>query len=495
MPCGLYRFLIVPRRNQDFQRTCYNKKNEGCKVEVAVMGSLMHDWADVFDAVHNDMIITDGRGVVVYANKVSEKLYLIPREDIIGKSVYELEGAKIFSPSITKIVLKEKKKQTLIQETKSGAKVLVTANPIFDENGEIKWVVSYSYDVTELLHLKEHVSQMEEDMKKVQDELNELRMQKHLEDGMVASSSAMKQVKQAVEKIADFDVTILLTGESGVGKNVIARFAHEYSSRKDAPLVEINCGSIPESLLESELFGYEPGSFSGAQQKGKKGLVEEAEGGTLFLDEIGELPLNLQVKLLTLIQQKRFYRIGGTKPRQVDFRLIAATNVDLKERVDAGTFRKDLFFRLSVVPIHIPPLRERPQDVFAMITAFTIRFNARYQKDKSFDEPVIEELLRYRWPGNVRELENLVERLILTSEGKKIGVEDLPEAMRSSGIKSWRAQEGKTLEQMMEEYESHIIRNAFAQYNSTPKLARYLGISQPTAVRKVRKYVHQKHEI
>lgn len=451
------------------------------------MDELMYDWARVFDAVHNDLIISNGQGVVVYANKVSEQLYLMPREEIMGKTVFELEEGKVFNPSITKKVLKERSKQTLIQETKSGAKVLVTANPIFDDDGKIKWVVSYSYDVTELVQLKEYV-------KKVQDELNELRNRINTTEGIVASSSSMKQVISSVEKVAEYDVTVLLTGESGVGKNVFAKFIHEHSGRKEKPLVEINCGSIPETLLESELFGYEPGSFSGAKQQGKNGLIEEAEGGTLFLDEIGELPLSLQVKLLTLIQQKTFYRIGSTKPRQVDFRLIAATNADLKKRVQEGSFRQDLYFRLSVVPIHIPPLRERPQDIYTMITQFTHRFNTLYRKEKHFGEQAIEQLLQYHWPGNVRELEHLIERLILTAEEQVIGVNDLPEAVRG-GMKKSVPQDGKTLEQMLEEFEAQIIQSAYQTHNSTPKLARFLGISQPTAVRKIRKYINPKKQL
>jgi len=447
----------------------------------------MSDWTEVFDAVHNDLIITDSKGVVVYANKVSEKIYTIPRDELIGKTVDELEKQKIFTPSITKKVLQEKKKQTLIQETKSGAKVLVTANPVFDESGEIKWVVSYSHDVTELLHLKEYVGKMEKDMKKVQEQLFELRHQINTTDGIICSSQAMKQLIQSVEKIADFDVTILLTGESGVGKNVIARYIHSRGKRKGAPLVDINCGSIPETLLESELFGYEPGSFSGANNQGKKGLVEEAEGGTLFLDEVGELPLSLQVKLLTLIQEKKFYRVGGTKPRKVNFRLIAATNADLKQLVEEGKFRQDLYFRLSVVPIHIPPLRERPQDVYVMIEEFTNRFNLLYNHEKKFSQQAIDQMLRYHWPGNVRELENMVERLILTAEGPTIDLGDLPEFV--AGSRKRAPLEGKTLQEMLDEYEAEIIESAYAKHNSTPKLAKYLGISQPTAVRKVNKYL------
>lgn len=456
------------------------------------MNSHSFDWAEVFDAVHNDLVITDSKGVVIYANKATEKLYSVPRNELIGKTVDQLEQNKIFTPSITKKVLKDKKKQTLIQESKIGTKILVTANPIFHDNGEIKGVVSYSYDVTEMLHLKEYVNKMEEEMRRVRHELFELRHQTGMADGIIASSPVMKQVIHSVDKIADVAVSVLLTGESGVGKSAIAKYIHQHSNRKKAPLVEINCGTIPEALLESELFGYEPGSFSGARNQGKKGLVEEAEGGTLFLDEIGELPLPLQVKLLTLIQEKKFYRVGGTRPIQVNFRLIAATNVDLKQKVQEGKFRQDLFFRLSVVPIHIPPLRQRLQDIYVMIMDFTNRFKALYDKEKRFSEQAIEQMLKYDWPGNVRELEHMVERLVLTAEGPTIGIEDLPDVV--AGSRNPLMLEGKTLSEMMETYEAKIIQNAYAKCKSSPKLAEYLGISQPTAIRKIQKYVDGVHK-
>jgi TyrR family helix-turn-helix protein len=251
-------------------------------------------------------------------------------------------------------------------------------------------------------------------------------------------------------------------------------------------LVEINCGSIPETLLESELFGYESGSFSGAKQQGKKGLVEMAEGGTLFLDEIGELPLNLQVKLLTLIQEKRFYRVGSTKPREVDFRLIAATNVDIEQMIKDGKFRQDLYFRLSVVPIHIPSLRERPEDVIAFILEFAARFNKQYHLAKSFHPEAIVLLSKYDWPGNVRELENMIERIMLTTDDPVIRVEDLPAIFKQK--EATVCLEGKTLQEMVEQFEANILGNAYHQLKSTTKVAEKLGISQATVVRKLQKY-------
>ncbi|MHB1404676.1 MAG: sigma-54 interaction domain-containing protein, partial [Desulfitobacteriaceae bacterium] len=318
------------------------------------------DWKEILDSINNHVVITDGSGIVLYANEAVEEIYA-SRQDIIGRSVDDLEREKIFNPSISKIVLQTKTKQSLIQETLSGIKLLVTASPIFNENGEIRFVVSYSHDVTELMHLREYANTMEEKVKKVQGELLELRSRE--KDGIIASSSEMKRALASAQRIAEVDAAVLLTGESGVGKNLIARFIHSHSKRKNGPIIEINCGSIPENLLESELFGYVPGSFSGASPQGKKGLVEAAEGGTLFLDEVADLPLNLQVKLLTLSQEKRFFPIGSTKAKQVDFRLIAATNMDLNEAVRTGKFRQDLYFRLSVVPIYIPPLRKRSEDL------------------------------------------------------------------------------------------------------------------------------------
>ncbi|SFJ23957.1 sigma-54 interaction domain-containing protein [Thermoflavimicrobium dichotomicum] len=451
----------------------------------------MFDLVEILDAIPNDIVITDDNGMIVYANKAIEMVYSIPPQDLIGKSVYDLEKQKIFSPSITRKVIEEKKKQTLIQETKLGTKVLVVANPVFDDQQNIKWVVSFSYDVTELFHLKEYAQKLEEEIKEVKMELDELKRH-HIQDGVIVAHDNMKKVLQTAKKMAQYDVNILLTGQSGVGKSLIARYIHQHSKRSQKPLVEINCGSIPEALLESELFGYEPGSFSGAKQQGKKGLIEEAEGGTLFLDEIGELPINLQVKLLTLIQEKKFYRVGGTKPRQVDFRLITATNVNLEEKVKEGKFRHDLYFRLAVVPIHIPSLRERPQDIFLMIQEFTQRFNAMYQVKKKFHPLAIEKMLQYNWPGNVRELENMVERLILTVEEPVIEVHHLPEAI--SGINTLMSVKGKTLPEMVEEFEKEMIKQAYAKCKTTIELAKHLGISQPTAVRKLKKYLIREND-
>jgi TyrR family helix-turn-helix protein len=450
------------------------------------MPDVNFDWTEIMEYVHNNLVICDHQGIILYIDKTIENMYLKPKNELIGKSVYDLEKEGVFQPSISKKVIETRKKLTLIQETKVGTKVLLTANPIFDSLGNLKLIVSYSHDVTELVRLKEYVSKMEKEMEQVRTELQTLKSKQHDEAEFLASSPLMNKVLAAAKKIADFDVTVLLTGQSGTGKTKLAKYIHRRSIRKNGPLVEINCGSIPETLLESELFGYESGSFSGAKQQGKKGLVEMAEGGTLFLDEIGELPLNLQVKLLTLIQEKRFYRVGSTKPREVDFRLIAATNVDIGQMIKDGKFRQDLYFRLSVVPIHIPSLRERPEDVIAFILEFAARFNKQYHLAKSFHPEAIVLLSKYDWPGNVRELENMIERIMLTTDDPVIRVEDLPVIFKQK--EATVCLEGKTLQEMVDQFEANILGNAYHQLKSTTKVAEKLGISQATVVRKLQKY-------
>ena len=228
-------------------------------------------------------------------------------------------------------------------------------------------------------------------------------------------------------KVCEVDTNVLITGDSGVGKNVIARLIHQHSARAKGPLIEINCGAIPESLIESELFGYEKGAFTGALHSGKTGQIELANDGTLFLDEIGELPLSMQVKLLKVIQERKIVKVGGTRQIPVNFRLISATNKNLQEEIKIGNFREDLYYRLSVIPIHIPPLKERPDDLLPLIMHFLDKANEKYQRDKTFSSSAIDALMNYDWPGNIRELQNLIERLVLTVDDDCIDIDSLPE--------------------------------------------------------------------
>ena len=301
---------------------------------------------------------------------------------------------------------------------------------------------------------------------------------------VVCQSPRMRELLALVQTVARVDITVLLMGESGVGKGVIARYIHKVSPRSNGPYVHINCAAIPEQLLESELFGYEAGAFTGARRTGKVGVFELADGGTLLLDEVAETSPGLQAKLLQVLQDREFRRVGGTKAVAVDVRLIAATNRNLEQAMAQGSFREDLFYRLNVVPLRVPPLQERPEDVIALAMYFIDRFNSRYRLKRRLTNEAMTSLLGYRWPGNVRELENAIERAVVTCPREEVGPEALPEAVRQS-----QRPEPRTLEKALEDVERQYYLDACRQCTSTYEVARKLGVSQATAYRKIQKYL------
>lgn len=443
----------------------------------------------ILHSLQDDILVTNTDGIILKVSEATGGIYNVKSEDMVGKSVYDLEKEGIFTPLLTPLVLKEKKKVTLVQTSKEGKKLLVTGIPVFHEDGQLVRVVSYSHDVTELLNMKKYLMDMEDEMERVKSELEILRSRHYYSEGITATSDEMKRVLQVALQVADVDVNVLLLGESGVGKSHIAKFIHNKSQRKMGPFIEVNCGAIPESLFEAEFFGYEPGSFTGADRKGKVGLAELAEGGTLFLDEIGELSQSNQVKILKFIQEKQFYRVGGTKQRKVDFRVLAATNRDLEVAIEKREFRQDLFFRLNVVPITIPPLRERTSDIITLIDYFVNYFCEKYQRQRTVDEAVVHQLLIQEWKGNVRELMNVIERLIVTSSKQLIEMENLPgQYIQQSGHLSGLAHEGQSLTDILEAVEEQVLKKARDKHKTTTQMAQSLGISQPSVVRKLKKY-------
>lgn len=447
------------------------------------------DAEEILNSLKDDLLVTTEQGVILRATQATAEIYQIPYEQLIGRTVYELESEGVFSPAITPIVLKKKEKVTIVQSTNKGKKLLVTGIPVVDKSGDIHRVVSYSHDVTELLTMKSYLSKMEDEMMRVKDEIQSLKREQLSADGLIAEDKKMKMTLQMAKQVSDVDVNVLLLGESGVGKSLIAKYIHNLSSRKKKPFIEVNCGAIPQSLFEAEFFGYEAGSFTGASRSGKMGLAELAEGGTLFLDEVGELSLENQVKLLKLIQEKQFYRVGGTKLRKVDFRLLAATNQHLQELVEQKLFREDLYFRLNVVPIHVPSLQERSGDLVPLIYYFLDYFSQKYHRTRELDDAVMEHLINHKWKGNVRELMNLIERLVVTTPSQLISVDNLPESYRSeSNSDIVYHLESTSLKDILEKVEGKVFLQAKEKFITTTKIAEKLGISQPTAVRKLKKY-------
>ncbi|GEN35624.1 sigma-54 interaction domain-containing protein [Aneurinibacillus danicus] len=444
----------------------------------------------IIETSTDNIVIADGAGRVLRVSSNCREIYGIEPEELYGKSSQELEEAGVFSPSVTLKVLETKVKEQVIQHTKTDKVVMATGYPVFDEQGRLARVVSYSHDMTEIMSLKKNFEELAEQVKRYESELEELREKETRIPGVVAESPQMKRVITMVQRVAKVDTTVLLLGESGVGKNVIAKAIHRKSARKSQPFIEVNCGAIPEGLLESELFGYTSGSFTGASKGGKPGIIELADKGTLFLDEIGEMPLALQAKLLKVIQEKQITPVGGTRPKKVDFRLIAATNQDLERMVKEGKFRKDLYFRLNVVPIEIAPLRERPQDILPLIRIFLEKFAEAYGLKKRLDESAVHLLLNYKWPGNVREVENVMERLVVTTDEEVISAAHLPETMRTEAevAEVPIAVGSRKLKDILEEVERRVIMQAYEECRTTHEMAARLGISQPSVVRRLQKY-------
>lgn len=451
-----------------------------------------HTWSEdlaILQSLKDDLLVTNTDGIIVRATEKTGQIYDVDTKDLIGKSVYDLEKEGLFTPIVTPMVIKERKKITVVQTTNKRKKLLVTGIPVFHPNGELIFIVSYSHDVTELINLQHYLQVLEEDIERVKSELDMLR-NKHLHaDGIIANSEEMKNVIDTALRVAEVDATILLLGESGVGKSHIAKFIHNHSGRAKGPFIEVNCGAIPDALFEAELFGYESGAFTGANPKGKMGLAELASGGTLFLDEVGELSLINQVKLLKMIQEKRFFRLGGTREREADFRLIAATNRDLEAAVIEKTFREDLYFRLNVVPITIPSLRRRTEDILPLIQYFLSQFEQKYNRKRTLDEAVIHRLIYYEWKGNVRELINVIERLVVTSSSPVVTVDLLPEYInRRYDLPLFDVHENRPLQDILDHVERQVLLKAKRTHKTTVKMAQALGISQPSVVRKLKKY-------
>lgn len=382
-----------------------NKDTESLLHTIAFIAECNIDLNRIFDACPDSIYVVDGQGVTVRVNKSFEQVTSINRKEVMGRTVYELEKEGYFRPSVNGLALKEQRPVSILQTGKSGSKVVVTGVPIKDKNGHIYRSVSNAKMIEEIKSIMEYV----DSARKVHTEFN------HSAFDFICESPSMKQIKALVDSIINTDSIILIQGETGVGKGVLANYIHNYSNRKEQRLVEINCGAIPEALLESELFGYESGAFTGADRRGKPGLIELADNGTILFDEISELPMHLQVKLLQYLQKRVISRVGGTKEIHVNARIIAATNKDLYQAVQTGKFRADLYYRLNVIPINIPALRERPEDIKQAINVFIKKYNSKYGKNISLDSSYSKKLVSVNWPGNLRELENYIERVVVTS--------------------------------------------------------------------------------
>lgn len=434
--------------------------------------------------------ICDKEANTLYVNPAYEEISGLKKSDIIGENLKTLLEKNAFNISASLEVLKNKETVSLIHRYISGRTAFTTARPIYDD-GEMIGVICNTRDVDELSSLKRELEQANIEKKRYSEELELLRKKNFSSEGIIYESKAMEETLNIAATAAKFDSTILISGESGTGKEVVAKFIYENSSREDGPFIKVNCAAIPKNLFESELFGYMPGSFTGASDEGKAGMFELANGGTILLDEIGELTMPIQSKLLRVIQEKEVYRVGGTEPIKLDVRIIAATNKDIPKEIKEGRFREDLYFRLNVVPVKIPPLRKREGDVAAMMNYFMTRLNSKYDRNITISKEAEEALIEYTWPGNVRELENVIEYMFIMNDAEEIGIGQLPDKILHEHILKDdsldREKDKGNLQYLMEVYEKIVIESALKKHSSMRQTAKTLEISPSTLSRKIKK--------
>ncbi len=446
----------------------------------------------IIDSSSDGLWVCDSRGVVVRINPASERINAIRASDVIGHAMDELLQDGLIDRSVTMEVLKTGERATLIQQTRAGRKLMVTGSPVLDEAGNVTRVVINERDITEIDRLREELEQQEAISDEIRKQLRHMQIEEVESRAIVARSPSMTAVLKQALKVSGVDSNVLILGESGTGKGLIADLIHKHSARAANPMIKINCGAIPENLVESELFGYERGAFTGAEKSGKVGLVELAHKGILFLDEIAELPLASQVKLLRFLEDGRATRIGGTVSRKLDVRIIAATNRDLEAMVAERQFRRDLYYRLNVIPIVIAPLRERREDILPLIHHFLEHFGARTGSAKSVTGAALDALQSYTYPGNVRELMNLCERLVVMSEGPRIDLPDLPAPIARRSSRAFSSQDhslqGGSLQEMLDAYEKAILTQALTLHKAQQAIAATLGVNQSTIARKLKKH-------
>ena len=440
----------------------------------------------IFESTQDAVSVSDKAGTMLYVNSTHAILTGVKPHDIIGKNVVDLVKEGIFDMVLNPEVVRTRNKITRIQTTADGKKLVLEANPIFDEDNNVAYVTTFIRNITVLTELQTKLTKQNELLMAFQELQNP-----HITE--VIASKPMRKLYASLDNIAKTDASILLLGETGVGKDVFARTVHNLSERSHKPFIKIDCGSIPENLIETELFGYTAGTFSGANKNGKIGLVEAANNGTLFLDEIGELPLTVQTRFLRFLQDKEIIRVGATTPCRVDARIVAATNRDLEKEVQKGRFRSDLYYRLKVAVFEIPPLRKRQEDILPLARTFLTQYGTKYGKRMVLSEQAEQLLLHYQWPGNVRELENTIQSLIVSQNKAVLDVSDFTitaqEETSSQELADKLANitlEGRNYKDIMQEVEKHIITQGIKQFGSIAETARQFQVNRCTLFRKLK---------
>ena len=446
---------------------------------------------DIIDKMRTGIWITDGTGEVIIVNSESVKTGGLTREEVIGRNMSELLDMGYITESAVMKTIGSHREECIVEELGAGGHCMTTSVPLFWK-GSIDLIICVERNISEVERLKTLLGQQVEKKNKLQKELLRFKNQKDdLSGQFITKNINMLHIRELAENIGKIDVTVMIMGESGTGKEVIADLIHKNSSRAEAPFVKVNCAAIPETLIESEFFGYEGGAFTGAGKGGKMGLFELADGGTLFLDEVGELSVQMQSKLLRVIQDKEVRRVGGEKSVHIDIRIIAATNRDLKREVEEGRFRNDLYYRLFVVPVNIPSLRERKEDIELLARHFLDIFNSEYNLSKTISDDAVKVMESYNWPGNVRELRNVVERLSVSTARSEISAIQVEFCLnnKAPAVSDYIGTESDLyLEDIVGRYEKQVISKILEECGTITATARMLHVDKSTISRKIKKY-------
>lgn len=446
----------------------------------------------IIDSSSDGLFVCDSDARVIRVNPASERIHQRPAAEMVGKNMRDLIAEGFIDRSAALEASLEKKSVSLLQNMPGGGKLISIGTPVFDQSGALIRVVVSERDVSEIDRLQRELENQQAIKDQFRHQMLEMQQAELESRKIIARSPNMLKALHQAMKVATADSSVLILGESGVGKGVIADMIHHNSRRADRPLIKINCGAIPESLVEAELFGYEKGAFTGANPGGKPGQFELANDGILFLDEIAELPVSAQVKLLRFLEDGQISRLGATEGRMLDVRVLAATHCDLEEMIEKGTFRLDLYYRLNVIPIHVPAVRERKDCLVPLLRHYIDHFATINNGSKRLSRAAIDALVNYSFPGNVRELMNICERVVVMSETDVIDLADLP-AQIAGAVKTGISEymdwpEATTLQQALETVERNLLTKARERYQSQTRIAEVLGVNQSTIARKMKRY-------
>lgn len=487
---AIYKIINCLDLSVETRNTLKDKFNQINDIYKGFMDDYL-DFKEISDHLYDGIYISDGTGKTIFVNDAYSRITGITKDEVVGRNVYDIsKEGKLYKGAVTMDVIERKEMVNSLGKSLINDKdLLVTGSPIFDEVGNVRLVVINNRDISNLKELELKNAQLQNDKHRANQEIEFLRKQQTSKINIVYEGENMKAVMELVNTIAPTDVTVLITGESGTGKEVIVDEIYFKSKRKNKPFIKVNCAAIPSELLESELFGYEGGAFTGAKKAGKMGMFELANDGTILLDEIGEMSLKLQSKLLRVLQSKEIVRLGGSKPIKLDIRVISSTNRDLQEEIKNGKFRDDLYYRLNVVPIVLKPLRERKEEIQSLSNEFLSKYNKKYNKNVELETDAMKLLQIYKWPGNIRELENLIERLVVINKEGVIRPDSLASLLGiekydfTNNISKTKSKKLK-LKDAVRSLEREMIADVISECGSVNKAAAVLGLSQPALWKK-----------